>query len=161
MSDAHQTYQHILFCTDFSENAAFAFGFALDAASRRADCVLHILHVIPEPEAQFWKTYLYEVEGIDAKARADIDAKIEADYMNRLPPRQNVDVQVRIGKDYVEILKFAREQAVDLVVMGRQGHTAFEKVLFGNVTEKVARKSACPVLIVPMSYRARQEPPRD
>ena len=59
--------QRILFCTDFSENANFAFNFAVDAAIRRPGSQLYLLHVVPESEAQFWKSYIYEVEGVDAK----------------------------------------------------------------------------------------------
>ncbi|HOD52626.1 MAG TPA: universal stress protein, partial [Candidatus Hydrogenedentes bacterium] len=57
-------YERILFCTDFSENAEFAFDYALDASVRRPGSILYIFHVIPEPDAQFWKTYLYEVEDV-------------------------------------------------------------------------------------------------
>ena len=46
-------YQRILFCTDFSENADFAFPFAVDAAARRPGSELYLLHVIPESDAQF------------------------------------------------------------------------------------------------------------
>ena len=80
--DSHPSpYKRILFCTDFSENANFAFDFALDSAVRRPGCILYLLHVIPEPEAQFWKTYLYEVDDIDAKAKQDIDEKIARSYL--------------------------------------------------------------------------------
>ena len=62
-------FQRILFCTDFSESAEAAFAFAVDAAVRRPGAVLFLLHVIPEVEAQFWKSYIYEVDNIDAEAR--------------------------------------------------------------------------------------------
>ena len=62
MSEYPQIFQRILFCTDFSRNADLAFSFALDLARRTPGTLLYLLHVIPEPEAQFWKTYLYEVE---------------------------------------------------------------------------------------------------
>lgn len=146
-------YQRILFCTDFSDNAHHAYNYALDAAIRRPGCALYLLHVIPEPEAQFWKTYIYEVDNVDAKARADIDEKIQSDYRSRTPDSVAFQAEVRIGKDYQVILDYAREQRVDLIVLGRQGHSALEKVLFGNVTEKVVRKADCPVLVAPMSTR--------
>jgi len=145
----------ILFCTDFSANADFAFNFAIEAARQQANPVLHLLHVIPEPEAQFWKTYLYEIEDIDAKARADIDARIQSAYLAKVPQGIPVEVSVRIGKDYMEILQFAEQIKADLVVIGRQGQSSWETMFFGNVTEKVARKSPCPVLIVPMCAAAK------
>ncbi|MDI6448528.1 universal stress protein [Anaerobaca lacustris] len=152
------TFSRILFCTDFSENADFAFSFAVDAASRRPGCRLYLLHVIPESEAQFWKTYIYEVDDVDAKARHDVDERIEV-YRSRLPEPIELNVEIRIGKDHQEILTFARDRQIDLIVMGRQGHGALQKALFGNVTEKVVRKADCAVLVVPLSYRERRAIP--
>ncbi|UCF17064.1 MAG: universal stress protein [Phycisphaerales bacterium] len=149
------TFERILFCTDFSENADFAFSFAVDAATRRPGSQLYLLHVVPESEAQFWKTYIYEVDDVDAKAKRDIDERIDRAYRSRLPEGLELKVEFRIGRDYQEILGFARERQVDLIVMGRQGHSALEKALFGNVTEKVVRKADCAVLVVPLSYRKR------
>ena len=145
------TFRRILFCTDFSANADFAFSFALDAATRRPGCELYLLHVIPETEAQFWKTYIYEVEDVDNKARHDVDERLDT-YRSRLPENVALQVEIRIGKDDQEILACAREKQIDLIVMGRQGHGALPKALFGNVTEKVVRKADCAVLVVPLSY---------
>ena len=117
-------FKRILFCTDFSENANFAFDYATDMATHRPGCILYLLHVIPEPDAQFWKTYLYEVEGIDEKARQDIDARIAEAYLPRVPPGVRLETEIRIGRDYVKILEFAKEKRIDLIVIGRQGRTA-------------------------------------
>lgn len=154
---AESLFQRILFCTDFSENADFAFDFALDAARRRPGSILYLLHVIPEPDAQFWKTYLYEVEDIDAKAKRDIDARIAQSYLPRVPPEVDLRLEFRVGRDYLKILEFAHETDIDLIVLGRHGHTAIETVLFGNVTERVARKAECAVLIIPLSFERRLE----
>jgi len=147
--------QRILFCTDFSENANFAFNFAVDAAIRRPDSKLYLLHVVPESEAQFWKSYIYEVEDVDAKARHDINERIDQTYRSRLPENLELKVEFRIGKDYQEILNFTHENQIDLIVMGRQGHNTLQKAFFGNVTEKVVRKADSAVLVVPLSYRKR------
>ncbi len=148
-------YRHVLFCTDFSPNADFAFDFAVDTVRRRPGCILTLLHVLPEPDAQFWKTYLYEVDDIDVKAKAAIDRKVAESYLPRVPEGVDFRVAFRIGRDYIKILEFAEEQDIDLVVIGRQGHSAFGTVLFGNVTERVARKAPCPVLVIPLDYEKR------
>ena len=147
-------YKRILFCTDFSDNADCAFAYAIDAAVRRPGCTLYLLHVIPEPDAQFWRTYIYEVEGVDEKAKRDVDEKIALSYRPRVPATVDLQVEVRIGRDYVEILDFAERHDVDLIVIGRRGRSAITGILFGNVTEKVARKARCPVLVVPMREAA-------
>lgn len=146
-------YQRILFCTDFSENADFAFAYALDAAVRRPGCTLYLLHVIPEPDAQFWKTYIYELDNVDEKAKHDIDQKIAEVYLPRVPASIDFRTEICVGKDYIKILEFARDNQVDLIVMGRHGHSALENVLFGNVAEKVVRKASCAVLVAPLSAR--------
>jgi nucleotide-binding universal stress UspA family protein len=151
------TYQRILFCTDLSENADFAFGFAVDAALRRPGCELYVLHVVPESAAQFWKTYIYEVEGVDNKAKHDIDRHIAEAYLSKLPPDVQVKVEYRVGKDWEEILAFANEKKIDLIVMGRQGHSSLQKHLFGNVTEKITRKADCAVLVVPLTFQQRNQ----
>lgn len=154
---SHETlFKRILFCTDFSENADFAFDFAIDGAMRRPGCTLYLLHVIPEPDAQFWKTYLYEVDQIDDKAKHDIDAKIAETYLPRVPEGLDFRVEMRIGRDYIKILEFAKENDMDLIIIGRHGRSALEKVLFGNVTEKVARKAECAVLVIPLTLREKR-----
>lgn len=149
-------YRRILFCTDFSENAEFAFDYAIDAAVRRPGSILYLLHVIPEPDAQFWKTYIYEVEDVDEKAKRDIDERIAKTYLSRTPESVNIQTEIRVGRDSDTILQFAEEKNADLIVMGRRGRSSLGKVLFGNVTEKISRKARCAVLIVPLSMKERK-----
>jgi nucleotide-binding universal stress UspA family protein len=157
MESRQPVFDRILFCTDLSDNADLAFRFAVDAAMRRPGCELILLHVIPESEAQFWKTYVYEVEDVDNKAKHDLDERIAEAYRTGLPEGLTLQIEYRIGKDWQEILAFAKEKRVDLIVIGRQGHSNLEKAFFGNVTEKIVRKADCPVLVVPMTYKARTE----
>jgi nucleotide-binding universal stress UspA family protein len=154
MESNNQTqFKRILFCTDLSDNADFAFSFAVDAALRRPGCELYVLHVIPESEAQFWKTYVYEVEDVDNKAKHDLDERVREVYVSKVPEGVNMQIEYRIGKDSQEILAFAKEKDIDLIVMGRQGHGSLQKAFFGNVTEKVVRKADCAVMVIPMSYK--------
>lgn len=73
-------------------------------------------------------------------------------YRQYIPEGIPFEVVYRIGSAWEEILTYAEGNDIDLIVMGRQGHGSLQKVFFGNVTEKVARKAACPVLIVPRGY---------
>lgn len=150
-------FDRIVFCTDFSENADLAFDYAIYAARRHPGSTLYLLHVIPEPEAQFWKTYLYEVEGIDEKAKQDIDNRVAELYLHRVPQEVNLEVVVRIGRDYIKILEFAEEVNADLIVIGRQGRSSWGRVLFGSVMEKITRKSKCAVMVIPLSVASEHE----
>ncbi|AQQ70813.1 Universal stress protein G [Limihaloglobus sulfuriphilus] len=145
-------YSKILFCTDFSENSDFAFDYALYAARSCADSELFVLHVVPESQSQFWKTYIYEIENVDDKARADIDARIKESYLVKVPEGMKIDIEFRIGKENEEILDFAKEIGADLIVIGRHNSSVFESAFFGNITEKIVRKAHCPILVVPSPF---------
>ncbi|MFO7936772.1 MAG: universal stress protein [Kiritimatiellia bacterium] len=142
-------YQKILFCTDFSDNAKEAFKEAVKATAHKG-AEICLFHVIPEPDAQFWKGYIYEVGDMDTKARNNIDRAVEKYYQPLVPEGVRFLVSVRIGEVAHSILEYVGEYGADLLVMGRQGHGAITRWLLGNVTEKVVRKAACPVLVVPM-----------
>jgi nucleotide-binding universal stress UspA family protein len=47
------------------------------------------------------------------------------------------------------ILSFAKEQAIDLIVIGAHVIHGFERLMLGSVTERVLRMAECPVLAVP------------
>lgn len=47
------------------------------------------------------------------------------------------------------ILGEAARLSADLIVLGTHGHSGFDRLLVGSVTEKVLRKARCPVLTVP------------
>ncbi len=142
-------FRNILFFTDFTEQADRAFTTAVDFAMKDPSCELHLLHVIPESESQFWKTYIYEVDDVDNKARHDLDEQIQKAYISKLPEGLKLNVQFRIGRDVEEILDFAKEKNIDLIVMAKHSSSSLENAFFGAVTEKVAKKAHCAVLIVP------------
>ncbi|MFA6930131.1 MAG: universal stress protein [Lentisphaeria bacterium] len=150
MTAAPELTKQILCCTDFSENAGLAFDYALDAAAHRLGSTLYLLHVIPEPESQFWRTYIYEADfNVDEKAKRDLDTKIDNEYRNRVPEGIDFRVEFRIGRDYQKILEFADSIPADLVVIGRQGCSHLRNFFFGSVAERVASRAKCPVLVVP------------
>ncbi|MEJ2431894.1 MAG: universal stress protein [Pseudolabrys sp.] len=50
------------------------------------------------------------------------------------------------GKPAPEIIRFAREHEVDMIVLGTHGRGLLDHALFGSTTERVVRKAPCPVL---------------
>ncbi|HCF61915.1 MAG TPA: universal stress protein, partial [Myxococcales bacterium] len=62
------------------------------------------------------------------------------------------------GVAYAEIVRFAEEQACDLIVMGTHGRTAVHRMLVGSTAERVVRHAPCPVLTVRQAPAARGEP---
>jgi nucleotide-binding universal stress UspA family protein len=60
----------------------------------------------------------------------------------------DVVTAVATGTPHTEILEYADEHDVDLVVMGTHGRTGVERHLLGSVTEKVVRMADAPVVTV-------------
>jgi nucleotide-binding universal stress UspA family protein len=55
---------------------------------------------------------------------------------------------VEMGTPHSEVLRYADENDIDLVVMGTHGRTGVERYLLGSVTEKVVRLSDPPVVTI-------------
>jgi nucleotide-binding universal stress UspA family protein len=51
------------------------------------------------------------------------------------------------GRASEELIRISQQQGVDLLVMGSIGRTGMEKILLGDVAEKVVHQSAIPVLL--------------
>ena len=144
-------FKKILFCTDFSEDADTAFDYAVSLAEQNPGSELLLLHVVPESEAQFWKTYIYEVEDVDEKARHDIDEVIDKRYRPRLPQSVPFSVAHRVGSESQEILDYSKQMSVDLIVLGRQQEGVLQKAFLGNIVDKVIRHASCAVMVIPLS----------
>jgi nucleotide-binding universal stress UspA family protein len=84
------------------------------------------------------------VQQIVAAVRTSLDRLIAENHLGHLP----VHSEVREGNPFQEIVQFARDRDVDLIVMGTHGRSGLVHVLMGSVTEKVVRKAPCPVLTV-------------
>ena len=52
------------------------------------------------------------------------------------------------GVPYEEILKYADENKVDLIVMGRRGFSKVKRFFLGSVTQRVISDAPCPVLVI-------------
>jgi nucleotide-binding universal stress UspA family protein len=137
-------YDKILVPTDGSEATDRAVENAVDIASRY-DATLHVLYVVDASVYASIETGADVVVGALEKegetAVRDVVDRAEA---------AGVDVvsDVVTGSIHREILDYADEHGVDLIVMGTHGRTGLDRYLLGSVTEKVVRRSEVPVLTV-------------
>jgi nucleotide-binding universal stress UspA family protein len=147
------SYSKVLFCTDFSEDAGMAFHHALDLA-QRYNASLHILHVLHSG----YKYMRYVVDEyvpseqreqtVDAELVKRAEADLKARYGDKAQECKEVAVAVRIGVPFVEIVRYARENQVDLIVMGASGSSDLDKQSFGSTVENVARRAHCHVVAI-------------
>ncbi|BCB95506.1 universal stress protein [Dissulfurispira thermophila] len=138
----------ILFPTDFSEGALNALPYAVDLA-KSYGAKLYMLHVIYDiatasglyvPHISVDEMY----KELDASARKELE-KFGVDKRMDI---KDVEYTVIRGIPYEEILKFASEKNIDLIVIGTHGRKGLDRVLFGSTAERVVRNASCPVLTV-------------
>lgn len=141
------TLKNILVPTDFSEcsDAAVRYGLAL---AKAFDAKLHLLHVVQDPYTQPWGAEAFPA-GI-----ADLLTDWQKQAFDRLAcgipeaDRHRVVIACTIAAPYPEILRYAVEQEVDLIVLGTHGRGPVAHMLLGSVAERVVRRAPCPVLTV-------------
>ncbi len=140
--------QRILCPTDFSEFSERAFDYALSLAQHYGAEVLlqHVVrplnigypeYALPDAVSEFYGELCEHAEDQlreFAKAHA--------------PDGHPTRAIVEEGGVTERILAVAKEQSVDLIVMGTHGRKGFERLALGSVTEKVLRKAHCPVMAV-------------
>ena len=140
--------QKILLPHDFSEHCEPAVEYACDLA-KKYKAQVTVLHVYQLPGMAFPEGYvvagpetvqkmLSQVEAALQKAKAEVEAKgVDA-----------VEAKTAQGVPFSEIVRTAREEDFDLIVMGTHGRTGLKHALLGSVAEKVVRKAPCAVLTV-------------
>ena len=137
----------ILVPSDFSEcsEAAARYGRALAAAFHST---LHLLHVVQDPYTQPWAAEAFPAPIGDLLEQWQTQAASR--LISAIPEseRAGVVVATLIGSPFFEILRYAREQSVDLIVIGTHGRGPIGHMLLGSVAEKVVRRAPCPVLTV-------------
>lgn len=141
--------KRILSATDFSECSNHAMRYACEfAAAFGAE--LHLLHVNEPPLAaysEFGVGYVGSPD-LEEEVRSAAEAKL-----NTLPGAawsENLAVvrAVVMGTPFVETVRYARDNEIDLIVLGTHGRGAIAHMLMGSTAEKVVRKAPCPVLTV-------------
>jgi nucleotide-binding universal stress UspA family protein len=138
----------ILVATDFSEaaDAALAYGRAL---ARAFNARLHVLHVVDDMYLRLggdaYAAVLPELQqDVERLARERLDELVVDNDPTPLP----TDLIIREGAAAQEIVKYAKDADIDLVVVGTHGRGAMAHLLMGSVAERVVRTASCPVLTV-------------
>ena len=134
----------ILVATDLSAGGEKAVARAVQLADEHR-ATLTILHVLPEAVG-------------DEASKRQIVLQVEK-YLHRkvikLSPHREktVSMEVATGTAFVEIIRRAREKAVDIILVGAHGEQFINKLLFGTTAEKIVRRGDRPVLVVKRRVR--------
>ncbi len=161
----------ILYATDLSENARFAFAYAVSLANlyNASITFIHVLSEIPDRldksvigyiSAERWEEIKSQnvEEAREAIIRKRRDHQAIRDALHHFS--ENVkesrvgdgfvtdDIIIERGNPVEKILKYSEEINCDLIVMGTHGHGTLADAMMGSTARRVLRRSAKPVLVV-------------
>lgn len=139
----------ILFPTDFSEFSLHALKYAQSfAEAYKAE--IHILHIVDEASLYWMAMGPNSLPiGPSSEELLDVARKEMADFLSEhLAESKNIQSEVALGRPFSEIIRYARDTKIDLIVLCTHGRSGLQHALLGSVTEKVVRKAPCPVLTV-------------
>lgn len=135
--------EHVLYPTDFSENADHAFQ--------------HVKKIVADGAKRVTLLHVQDKTRIDPHLRHRLDEfnEIDRGRLERLKAQlgkthdARIDTEVVFGHPIQEILRVIRERDVRLVLMGSQGRGFVEEICLGSVSHNVARHSDAAVMLIP------------
>jgi nucleotide-binding universal stress UspA family protein len=141
----------ILYPTDFSEYSMAALPYAIDL-TRQNNAELFCLHVVEMPKEEYLTSEYMVPLNLphvpEDKVLRTARARLKKFVAENLSEIDKITSRVLVGTPFIEIIRYARDQSIDLIVIGTHGHSALAAMLLGSVAEKVVRKAPCPVLTV-------------
>lgn len=137
----------ILFPTDFSENAAYAFRYAQRLAYKLDATVelIHVYHIPLHLKDAFAPT---KTKQLDPVLREQLERNMREFAEQNARENVSVTFKLRVGIPTQEILEEANELDVVMIVMGTMGVSGLQRLLMGSVAEQIVRLSIQPVLTV-------------
>jgi nucleotide-binding universal stress UspA family protein len=133
---------NVLVPVDFSEEAQKALAETLEFVGDPSK--LHAIHVLtplePMEPGVVWQT-------VDNQVRID---KVTEAFYSRFSDEayKNIQFTVKVGNPSSEIIDYAQQKGVDLIVIPSSGRTGLQRFFLGSVAERVVRFSHCPVLVL-------------
>ena len=148
----------ILFATDLSKNAAYAFYYAVHLAKRDEAkiIILHVVEPLPRMMVSF-KDFEHQV----AKDRWDEtvkkfkekiqDVSVKVDARTGISSVDLIsDILIRPGQPAEEILKVVGEERCDVIVLGTHSRGFLAQTLLGSVSKSVLQGTQKPVFLIPL-----------
>ncbi|MGB8427329.1 MAG: universal stress protein [Desulfobacterales bacterium] len=141
------TLKKILVGSDFSTDAANALAYGLSLA-QDFESEIHLVHVV-EP---FAYTDALVPDLMTADVQTDLNVLLTG-RLDALVPAEarnwcNVKTVCLAGKPYEELVTYANENRVEMILLGIRGRGLVETLLLGSTTDRVIRRASCPVLAV-------------
>ncbi|UCD82288.1 MAG: universal stress protein [Desulfobacterales bacterium] len=143
-----QEFNRILFPVDLSESSTKIVPY-VQAVAKKFESQIHILFAarvfdhftsmyVPHPSINKFEKEL--IEGAEKRLYEFVD-----ENFGEFP---HTKTAVVAGDPSEEIIRYIRENKIDLVVMGTHGRKGMDKIIFGSVAERVVKTAPVPVMVV-------------
>ncbi len=135
---------HVLFPTDFSENAYYAFNYLekLVEAGLKHVTIMHIQDI--SKISPYLDYRIIEFNQIDKDRLDGLKKRLEA------KGDVKVELILEMGRPFKEILRTVDENNIDLVLLGRQGKGILKDIFIGSNSNNLTRRVNASVLLIPM-----------
>ena len=148
-------YRNILLCTDYSKDAESAFVHALDQAVKY-QVPLHVMTVIPSvnPCGLHLDASLSKEE--NAKESDDQDERhrlqelgaLRKIYSDRCRDTVEHVFVVKVGSPDVEIIRYADEHDIDLIILGTAGRHEKKRLTYIKTAANVSKFANCQIITI-------------
>jgi universal stress protein A len=141
--------RRIMHPSDFSKASGSAFAKAVDLA-KSSDADLVVAHVLTPAMPIAGEGYISPkvYEEIEASARAAAQKQLDTLVAKAIKSGARARGLLLEGIPHERIVRAAKSQGVDLVVMGTHGRTGLARFFLGSVAERVVATAGCPVMTV-------------
>jgi len=143
--------KNILCPTDFSDPSYDALKVA-DELAAHFGATLHVINVVPlvpiveapigvESASFNVASYQQELEGQSQKSLKSLTEQ-------KISRGVTIVTEVLIGNASGEVMRYASEKAIDMIVIATHGLSGWRRFISGSTTEQIVRQASCPVLTI-------------
>ena len=138
--------QKILFPVDLSEKFETLIPW-VSTFVNTFDATLYVLFVAQDLKSISFIPHI-SLDQLQQEAVKAAEQKMAAAKQEFFKDFKKLETKVVMGKPADKILEVAKQEGIDLIIMGTHGRTGVAHVLLGSVAERVVRRSPCPVMTV-------------
>lgn len=138
----------ILVPVDESDPAQHAFDYAMTVAAA-LHATVDLLYVIDPAVISAGSYYIdYTQVASDVEAYKESANEYLNSLINTAPKDVTINKEILAGSPAREVVRYANNEKVDLIIMGNSGKGAVSSLVMGSVSAYAIRHADCPVLII-------------
>jgi nucleotide-binding universal stress UspA family protein len=90
-------------------------------------------------------------ERLEVKLRGQVDTLVAEKFGGDAALASRITIKLAEGQPPEVLMDYAGDESLDLIVLGRHGHSTLGELLLGSTATRLSHKSVVPVLLVPVA----------